>query len=356
MPATPGKNFDAQLNRERTEKLRALTNELPPFCREFFVGIEVRTSVLTRMGYAYDLRLFFTYLAEHNSRFSGYAAVDFTLEDVERIQPLDVELFLEHLTYYEKDGREMENHDRGKARKLSAIRSMFLYFYKKKRIQNNISAFLDMPKIHEKPIVRLQADEVAKLLDAAESGDTLTERQKRYHQYTASRDLAILTVFLGTGIRISECVGLNVSDINFEEGSFLITRKGGKQAEIYFGDEVEKALRAYLETRKAIDPLSGHEDALFLSLQKKRMTARVVQNLVAKYARPAAPLKKISPHKLRSTFGTALYQETGDIYLVADVLGHKDVNTTRRHYAAMEEENRRRAARVVKLRDDPDRE
>ena len=74
-------------------------------------------------------------------------------------------------------------------------------------------------------------------------------------------------------------------------------------------------------------------------------------NMVKKYARQVTPNKKITPHKLRSTYGTNLYKETGDIYLVADVLGHKDVNTTRKHYAAIDEDRRRQAATVVKLRE-----
>lgn len=104
--------------------------------------------------------------------------------------------------------------------------------------------------------------------------------------------------------------------------------------------------------RERIQAAPGHEDALFLSLQKTRLTVRAVENLVEKYAKIAVPLKKISPHKLRSTYGTNLYRETGDIYLVADVLGHKDVNTTRKHYAAVSEDRRRLAAKVIKLRDD----
>ena len=99
--------------------------------------------------------------------------------------------------------------------------------------------------------------------------------------------------------------------------------------------------------------LPGSENALFLSMQRKRITARAVENLVKKYARIASPLKKITPHKLRSTYGTMLYQESGDIYLVADVLGHKDVNTTRKHYAAIQEERRRQATKYIKLREDP---
>ena len=170
---------------------------------------------------------------------------------------------------------------------------------------------------------------------------------------TRLRDLAILTLFLDTGIRVSELVGINIDDIDFSLNGFLVTRKGGNQAILYFPDEVAEVLRDYLKVRLNISPLEGHEDALFLSLQRKRISVRAVQVMVKKYATLAAPLKKhLSPHKLRSTFGTNLYHETGDIYLVADVLGHSDVNTTRRHYAAMSDERRRMAARKVKLRDD----
>lgn len=87
-------------------------------------------------------------------------------------------------------------------------------------------------------------------------------------------------------------------------------------------------------------------------MQKKRIGVRAVEKLVKKYASQVTTLKKISPHKLRSTYGTTLYRETGDIYLVADVLGHSDVNTTKKHYAQQSDDNRRRAARIVKLREE----
>ena len=201
-------------------------------------------------------------------------------------------------------------------------------------------------------ITRLEVDEVARLLDLVEDGEQLTPRQRSFHQQTKERDLALISLLLGTGIRVSECVGLNISDLDFSINGFRVVRKGGAAAILYFPTEVEKALRAYLEKREQMQAQPGHEDALFLSLQKKRMDVRSVQNLVKKYARVITPLKNISPHKLRSTFGTNLYNETGDIYLVADVLGHSDVNTTRRHYAAMSDENRRVAAHKIHLRDD----
>ena len=190
------------------------------------------------------------------------------------------------------------------------------------------------------------------LLDYVESaGEHLTGQALAYYQKTKNRDLAILTLLLGTGIRVSECVGLNLTDVDFKNNGITVTRKGGSQMVVYFGEEVEKALRNYLETyRKAVTPLAGYENALFLSTQRRRIGVQAVENMVKKYASQITN-KRITPHKLRSTYGTALYKETGDIYLVADVLGHKDVNTTKKHYAAIDEDRRRSAANVVKLRE-----
>ncbi|NLO81934.1 MAG: tyrosine-type recombinase/integrase [Clostridiales bacterium] len=349
-------SYDSQRNRENIIKLRNILRELPLFCGDFFRAIEPTTSILTRINYAYDLRLFFEFLTNEIEDFAHITPfTQFTLQDLNRVRAVHIEMFLEYLTYYSRPSApevEHQNHDSGKARKLSTLRSFLAYFFKNERLDRNVASLVDYPKISEKPIIRLEADEVARLLDLVETGQGLTERQKRYHNYTRQRDITILMVFLGTGIRISECVGLNISDLDFSINGFRVTRKGGNQVILYFGDEVRKALLAYLEERKKIDALPGHEDALFLSMQRKRISNRAVQNLVKKYAKLVSPLKNISPHKLRSTYGTALYQETGDIYLVADVLGHKDVNTTRKHYAAISDEKRRMAARMVKLRED----
>ncbi|MGN0741132.1 MAG: tyrosine-type recombinase/integrase, partial [Candidatus Fimadaptatus sp.] len=183
--------------------------------------------------------------------------------------------------------------------------------------------------------------------------EALSDRQKRFHDITRVRDMAMIMLFLGTGIRVSECVGLDLDDLDFSINGMLITRKGGNEMVLYFSDEVAQALKDYLSLRSGIEPLPGHEQAVFLSLQRRRMSVRAVEQMVKKYARVAVPLKRrISPHKLRSTFGTNLYRETGDIYLVADVLGHSDVNTTRRHYAAQSDDARRAAARRVRLRED----
>ena len=181
----------------------------------------------------------------------------------------------------------------------------------------------------------------------------LTGRQKAFHQRTNERDTAILTLFLGTGIRISELVGLNVEDVNFESNSFTVTRKGGNRVVLYFSDEVAVALLKYLEVRSN-EKVPHEEHALFLSLQKRRISVRATENLVKKYAKLVSPLKKITPHKLRSTYGTSLYRETHDIYVVAEVLGHKDINTTKKHYAALSDDIKREASTKVTLRDPKD--
>ena len=294
---------------------------------------------------------FFDYLHENNPLCKRKKITEFDISILDSITPLDIEEYLYYLKYYEKDGVAHANDERGIKRKLASLRTFYNFFFKKELIDTNPAVKVDMPKIHEKAIVRLDVDEVAQLLDEVESGESLTKRQQMYHERTKTRDLALLTLLLGTGIRVSECVGLDLDDVDFKNNGIKVHRKGGAEVMVYFGDEVMEALLDYLEQRSGITPMDGHTNALFLSLQNKRITVRAVENLVKKYSKLVTNVKKITPHKLRSTYGPTLYKETGDIYLVADVLGHKDVNTTRKHYAALEDERRRQAAKVVKLRD-----
>ena len=355
MPRINGnETYSRKQDIQNTLKMREVLDTLPSFCRDFFRGITENTEARTRLGYAYDLRIFFEFMHENNPVCARMEIRDFPLSLLDSITKTDIEEFLEYISYYEKDGKVYTNDDRGKSRKLSAVRSMYHYFYCAEMIEKDVSALVQMPKRHEKAIIRLEPNEVATLLDQVEDGTSLTRSQLRYHARTKIRDLAILTLLLGTGIRVSECVGLDLNDVNFDENAVKVHRKGGYDAVVYFGDEVESALREYLEERHHMIPAAGDENALFLSLQNRRMNVRSIEKMVKKYSSLVTTLKKITPHKLRSTFGTSLYRETGDIYLVADVLGHKDVNTTRRHYAAIEEDRRRSAANIVRLREDTD--
>ena len=349
--------YQTQKKLDYTTRFKNILTELPEFCILYFRAVEPTTSILTRYGYAVDLRSFFKFLTSgHVDAFSGKEIEKISLEDLKLLRSFDIESYLEYVSMYKQetdDGTKIvENNERAKARKLSAIRALFKFLYKKSLIDTNCAALVDTPKLHEKAIIRLDANEVADLLDTTETGTGMTKNQRYFHNATKVRDVAILSLFLGTGIRISELVGLDINDIDFTNNMFVVTRKGGNQETLAFGPEVQAALLAYLEERKNVIPLPGSETAFFLSLQRKRITPRAVENLVKKYANLTTPLKKITPHKLRSTYGTMLYQESGDIYLVADVLGHKDVNTTRKHYAAMTEDKSRQAAKYIKLREE----
>ena len=258
---------------------------------------------------------------------------------------------MDYLSYYVRDGREFTNDNASKKRKLVGIRTFFKYLYINDMISQNVTEKVKTPKIKEKTITRMEANETADFLDTVEFGNNLTDRQQKFHERDKTRDLALLTLMLSTGLRVSETVGLNIDDVDFDNSRVKVTRKGGNEAFVYFSDEATGYLQDYMKERKEIVTVDGHEDALFLSSHRKRITVRTVENMVKKYARVSTPLKKITPHKLRSTYGTALYQETGDIYLVADVLGHKDVNTTRKHYAELDQERKRGARNKVTLRE-----
>ena len=345
--------YHEQTDVENTLRLRDVLKTLPPFCKDFFRAIEPRTTTKTRISYAYDIRIFFQFLLEQNPSFRDWSIDAFTVDVLDQLTAVDLEEYEEYLKVYQAGDKTETNGERGLKRKMSSLRSFYAYYFKREMIHTNPTVLVDVPKIHQKSIIRLEADEVALLLDYIEhGGDELTGQKKVYYEKTKDRDLALVTLLLGTGVRVSECVGLDIEDVDFKNNGIKVTRKGGNEMVVYFGPEVEKALKNYLEVRKNIIPVEGHEHALFYSTQRKRIGVQAVENLVKKYARQVTTTKKITPHKLRSTYGTALYQETGDIYLVADVLGHKDVNTTKKHYAALDDSRRRQAATAVKLRED----
>lgn len=327
------------------QKIGSYLSNLPDYCYDFFTGIENNTSTLTRVNYAMDLSVFYDYIEKYVLKKPKQSI---TLEDLNKLQAKDIENYLSYLSFYQNQDKILKNSERGKVRKLASVRSFFKYLFNHDMIISNVASKVKTPKLHTKEIIRLEKDEVERMLSAVSSPTSFTARQKNYNKNTQERDNAIVTLFLGTGIRISELVGLNVEDFDFSQNAFKVTRKGGNQTILYFSREVAEALKQWLQKRNTLK-LNENENAMFVSLQNKRLCVRAVENLVKKFAKESAPLKKISPHKLRSTFGTNLYRETKDIYIVADILGHKDVNTTKKHYAAISEDMRKTVANKVKL-------
>ncbi len=205
------------------------------------------------------------------------------MSDLDKIESVDLEEYMEYLKVYisEEQHKHMQNTEQGVFRKMSAF-VLLRIFYKRQLIEKNPTLLVDMPKIREKEIIRLEADEVASLLDFVEhGGDHLTGQKRAYYEKTKERDLAIITLLLGTGIRVSELVGLNIDDVDFRNNGLHLIRKGRKEMTVYFGNEVADALEQYIEgSRKLIIPKEGHEDALFYSMQRRRIGVQAVQNLV----------------------------------------------------------------------------
>lgn len=344
------KKYYEQIKVDITEKLDVIILELPRFCKRFFLAMEGTDAPQTLLGYAYDLRIFFHFIKENNPVYKDMDIRDIKFEVLEQLGSSDFEEYLHYLRHYVKDGVEYNNSEQGVKRKFCAVRSLYSYFYSCKEIETNPTLLVKMPKLREKNIIRLEEDEVSDLLDKVESGAGLTKKQLESHEKNKIRDTAIVTLLLGTGIRVSECVGLDLKDVDFNHHAIKIMRKGGKEGIVYIGDEVEDSLQQYLLQRQDIIPKEGHENAMFLSSRNSRITVRSVELLVNKYASLVTTVKHITPHKLRSTYGTNLYRNTSDIYLVADVLGHKDVNTTKKHYSAIDEDIKKNARNQVNLK------
>lgn len=329
--------YTKNLDIKNEELLEKNLDVLPFFCRDFFVAMKMeRKSSRTLLSYSYDIMSFLKYMNE---------VAEISIEevkDLEKITARDIEYYLASLSGTTSDC--------GSYRKLCCIHSFYGYYHRHGDIEKNPSILVNKVKVREKNIIYLEPNEVSTLLDAVEKGNMLDRNQQAYHTRTKYRDLAIFTLFLGTGIRVSELVGLDLNDIDFDSCSIRITRKGGNEAIVYFCIEVAEALSDYIEIeRPFFKPDEAAKDALFLSLKHNRLTVRAVENLVKKYS-IGVTLKKITPHKLRSSFGTNLYAETNDIYLVADALGHKDVNVTKKHYAGLSERRKSDVLRNISLR------
>ncbi|MDR0384165.1 MAG: tyrosine-type recombinase/integrase [Christensenellaceae bacterium] len=328
--------YHEERNVKNLQQLDREILKLPPFCHNFFIGISQITSPLTRLNYAKDLYIFFNFITAEIEYFVGKKFEDISPDDLNELTVGNLEIYQNHLTTYTLDGKLHTNGEQGKMRKMASLRSFFKYFYRRGEIIQNVLTKIDLPKIHDKEIVRLNNNEVSQILEIS--------RQNL-------RDNMILTLFLLSGIRVSELVGLDYKDIDIKTGTFLVTRKGGKRSILYMGEQLKEKFIQYFDSQ-----FETNDDKNDLQLNlplftkcKKRMSTRAIYDVVRKYAKIVAPLKKISPHKLRSTFGTNLYKATGDIYVVANVLGHSDVNTTRKHYAALTEDIRKKAADAVKV-------
>ena len=345
--------YHSKLNKRYAAKLRVLEGQLPYFCTQYFNSKSLIFEKQTAFAYATDLRIFFTFLRDYLPELSDKDIKDIPVSILDELSEDDLKAY----TSFLDDNRE--NGENGIQRKLSSVKSLCKYLIKKELINRNPIDLIDMPKIHRKPIITLSDNEIDKLFNVIEHETGMTDYQTKHNKKCVSRDYAIMMLFLGTGMRISELVGVDTTDINFEENTIRIVRKGGNEQILYFDEQVGDALTRYLGigkykgypyTRASFEP-DDNEKALFLSRRKTRLSVRGIQCLIEKYSKLAFGKpeygNKIHAHLFRKTYGTGLYLDEGDIKLVADTLGHSSISTTAKHYVVSDEEHKRKAARKV---------
>lgn len=317
-----------------------LEQTMPKFLKSFFIYLKGNVLPMTRLAYLNDIKFFLEYLVNETDLTNAGEISKITLDEFNKIKAMDINIYIDYCRKYkvetEKSITIYENHNKTLARKKSSISVMFKHLYRDELISKNITDGLDpirVQKVGEREIKALQDDEVMKMLDAVTTGFGLTPHEKSYWEKTKKRDKAILIMFLTYGLRLSELQQLNVTSFNFTRGEFKIYRKRGKESIMPMNNSVSIVLNEYLnEERKKDNELSEeNKDALFLSLQGKRMTSRQIRELVKKYTSIALKTSRhagYSPHKLRATAATSLIGRGNSIYDVAALLDHEQVTTT----------------------------
>ena len=354
-----GDNYYNEKQDAQRLKIAERMAEFPAYVQGFFKSKAQSLEPSTRLVYMDDIAIFLSWLLR-NPVWSKYTASTLPIEALGYLTSEDIEEFLDFLTAYEDtSGNIRRNSAKAKLRKLASVRSLYNHLIKRvyeytsqdgntTKFTLNPVALADKPKLHKKEVITLSSSAQSALISSAADGTNLTGLSAQIHGKYQYRDTAILYVLLGTGIRISELVGLNIDDINPTMQTLVVTRKGGNTDYVYYNDEVAGALFDYISLeRDSYRPDEDSEKALFLSRQHSRINVRSVENLVKKYANAALGAgNKISPHKMRSTFATNAVNETGDIWAVSQAMGHSSINTTAKYYTKSSDNAKKKVSNV----------
>lgn len=328
-------DFYKEKSAKNIEQMEEIIEDFPQYAKAFCRDQAVRGhSSNTSLGYARDVRCFLTFLLRANPSFKDRPISSIPISYLECLSYFDLQEYLADIqTYTDFKGRTFESSEKTIARKVTVVKQFYDFLQNKAGlIKTNPASGLSIPKLHKKNVVYLEAEEARKLLYAVESGYYLTDREKKHSEHTRLRDTAVIYLLLHSGIRVSECVGIDIKDLDLKNHRVRLTRKGGDENWGYFNKETAEKIKLYIDVERKEE--SGSEGALFLSRLGKRLTVRSVQKLVKKYTRGLGLNKEITPHKMRSTCGTNLYRETRDIYLVADMLGHSGLGSVQKYVEA----------------------
>ena len=304
-------------------KIKEQLKECPVLIQRYFTSIWLSTEATTKYAYLTYLKHFNKFLKENNI-------------DITEVKPMDIDSYIAEAI---QGKNEKTNGFQIINARLCAIISFYNFLVENKIVDSNPCSTKKKLKVEKKEtVVYMTPEEVGKLKWVISKG---IHRYKKY----IDRDLAIVELGCTTGLRVSAIVNIDIDDINFEEKSIKVTEKGNKKKVIYFGENTEKALVQWINTRKDI---IGDADIkpLFISKLKTRMNKDAVNDMLKSAAKEAGIEKKITPHKMRSTCGMNLYNQTGDIYLTQNILGHANIKNTM-IYVKNTEDQKKQAAHTL---------
>ena len=342
--------------------LQQFLMKLPDFVYDYIEVAYTGDSVNTQIGYSIDIKIFLEYLQRFKFR-EIESIEDFTPEHMEQVTIRDLTSFSAYLREYETESvspsgrvikRIRRNSPYGINRKLSGIRGLFSYLYKNDLISQNVTDKLDFKKLHQKMKKPLTTQETVRLIDVIYEGEKYYEgRDLSEYLRRKQRDIALFTTYLGTGCRVSELVNIDMDDIDFDTASFIVTRKGGEQQEIFMPVQVENEMFKYFEERKDAENVKDQK-AFFINRQGKRMTVPGVEKILKKYCATVGITHpdKTRPHALRRTFACNLLADGVDIKMVAELMGHKNIDVTHRYYAQYASKRRKEIMRNFNIVDE----
>lgn len=329
--------------------LKNYLSELPDFVFSYIEEYYTGESINTQLGYSLDVRVFLDYLRKF--KFPEIkTSEDFTISHIDSVTPVDLIKFKSYLREYETEyfsprGKKIKricrNSPYGINRKLSAVRGLFIYLYKTEQISQNVTDKVDFAKLHQKIKKPLTTQETIRLLDVIYNGEKYyTGRNLTEYKNKKKRDIALFTTYLGTGVRVSELVNLQVKDIDFCTQSFIVTRKGGDQQEIFMPVQVQNVLGDYIYEDEEHPRDSG---PLFLGRGGKALTIAAVEKNLKNYCHTVGITHpdKTRPHALRRTFACRLLEDGVDIKMVAELMGHKNIEVTHKYYAQYSNQKKR---------------
>lgn len=322
MIALPGKiSYIDEVDINLSEKIEKKLTELPLFISLYFNAKQNKLSTKTLAGYAYDLTKFFNW-AISNVFENKTTVQELTLSDYESITEYDISRYIIYLQ------NAVDNHNSNITirRKISSLSSVFKYFYDRGYIDDNPCKYVEYPNFVAMDSNYLTDEQIKKLLAQIKENknNVYTKKQLHYLEKTKDRDYTIIALLLSTGLRVNECVALDISAIDFQRKIIHVYR--GVDIQLPVNDGILTLLKDYIKKRKEI---SCDTNALFLSMQNKRLCIQAVEDMIKKYGEPLCLPYVLTPKVFRYTFAVKMFQTSANIDLVNSYLGKKKVTEIR---------------------------